>query len=76
MPIVNKYKDPYGATKQVERVTVQHDDVNDRLNLREQYKKQVFQPGHNLPTMSLDELAEIEVREAREREARQKVNED
>jgi hypothetical protein len=38
---------------------------------REEIRGRVFQPGWNQPTMSLDELAEIEVREAQERDARQ-----
>jgi hypothetical protein len=37
------------------------------INLRDQYKEQVFRPGHNMPTMSLDELAEIEMADAMER---------
>ena len=74
-PVVNQYKDPYGATKKIERIQVQQDDVNDRITLRDQYKQQVFQPSHNLPTMSLDELADKEVKEAMEREERQKLAE-
>ena len=69
-PVVNQYKDPYGATKKIERIQVQQDDVNDRITLRDQYKQQVFQPSHNLPTMSLDELADKEVKEAMEKEER------
>jgi hypothetical protein len=38
---------------------------------REEMRGRVFQPGWNQPTMRLDEWAEIEVRRAREREARQ-----
>lgn len=42
---------------------------------RQELKSAVFRPSWNQPTMSLDELAEKEVREAREREASQKVSE-
>jgi len=59
--VVNTYVDPLQAIKPVERVVVQQDDVNDRMNLRSQYQQQVFQPGHNLPTMSLEEFADREV---------------
>ena len=45
------------------------------MTLREQYQKQVFQPGHNLPTMSLDELAEIEMKDAMDREEKQRIAE-
>ncbi len=38
---------------------------------REQLKAQVFRPGHRAPTMSLEELAEIEVADAKARKARQ-----
>jgi hypothetical protein len=36
-----------------------------------QYQKQVFQPGHILPTMSIEELAEFETKGALERQAQQ-----
>lgn len=42
------------------------------MTLKEQYQKQVFQPGHNLPTMSLEQLADIEVADALERQEREK----
>ena len=41
------------------------------MDLRQQYKEQVFRPGHNQPTMSLEEFAEMEVAEAMEREAKE-----
>lgn len=38
-----KYGDPRGGlSKKVERVIVQHDDINDRINHTQQYKDQVF----------------------------------
>lgn len=64
------YRDPLQAIKPVDRIIVQQDDVNDRINLVNQYKQQVFQPGHNLPTMSIEELADMEVADALDREHR------
>lgn len=43
----------------------------DQLKDRTAVRAQVFRPGHALPTMSLQELAEQEVAEAGAREARQ-----
>ena len=40
------------------------------MNLKEQYKNQVFKPGHILPTMSIEELAEMEVADALYRQAK------
>jgi hypothetical protein len=37
-PVVNQYKDPYGAKKNIERIQVNQDDINDRLTLRNQYQ--------------------------------------
>jgi hypothetical protein len=34
------------------------------MNVREQYKNQVFKPGHILPTMSIEELADMELSDA------------
>ena len=35
-----KYGDPaLGLAKNIERVVVQHDDINDRANLRNQYQQ-------------------------------------
>ena len=54
--------------KPVDRVVVDDSDINDRLQLRDQYQKQVFQPAHNLPTMSIEQLADIEVEDAMRRQ--------
>ena len=54
--------------KPIDRIQVQNDDVNDRMTLKSQYQKQVFQPGHNLPTMSLEELGDMELADALERQ--------
>ncbi len=48
---------------------INNDNVNARMNLAMQYKQQVFQPGHTLPTMSIEELADMEVEDALMREA-------
>lgn len=59
---------------QVTRVT--QDAVTGQLNIkREEIRSQVFRPGWNQPTMSLEELAEREVRDAIVRGERQKVAE-
>lgn len=52
--IVKEYIDPMQKYKPIERINVRNEDINDRMTLRNQYEKQVFQPGHNLPTMSLE----------------------
>lgn len=49
---------------------MRNEDINDRMNLKNQYQQQVFQPGHNLPTMSLEEFADQEMADALERQAR------
>ncbi|KAG2495824.1 hypothetical protein HYH03_006063 [Edaphochlamys debaryana] len=43
---------------------------------KEQIKRDVFKPGHIMPTMTVEEAGEIEGREAMEREARQRKQED
>ena len=56
-----------------ERVTVNTDSMNlqDRLNIQDKYKAQVFQPCWNQPTMSLDEFAQNEMADAMAREQAQ-----
>lgn len=71
-----KYGDPRGGlSKNVERVIVQHDDINDRMQVKDQYQQQVFQPFFELPTMTLEEFADMEVADALDREAKQKEQE-
>lgn len=49
------------------------DSVNGQLRLRkEEVRARVFQPGYNLPTMTLEEYADLEVQAAKEREERSK----
>lgn len=60
--IVQEYSDP------TQRMVVQQETIDQRVNVRDQYKNQVFRPGHNLPTMSLEELAEQEMHDAMERQ--------
>jgi immunoglobulin-binding protein 1 len=43
---------------------VQHDVIDQRMHLREQYSNQVFKPSHILPTMSIEEFADREVEDA------------
>lgn len=40
------------------------------MGLKDQYKNQVFKPGHILPTMSIEELADMELADALQRQAR------
>lgn len=47
-------------------------DPSGRIVVREELRQQVFRPGWNQPTMSLEELAEIEVQQAMERSEKQK----
>jgi hypothetical protein len=58
------------------RVTQITKDAAGQLQVRrEEIRGGVFRPGWNQPTMSLDELAEREVRDALERERRQRAAE-
>ena len=65
--MVQEYIDPMRKYKPIDKIQVRNEDINDRMTLKQQYQKQVFQPGHNLPTMSLEELAEQELADALER---------
>jgi len=56
--IVNEYQHPE------ERVVIQQETADQLVDLRTQYKNQVFRPGHNLPTKTLEELAEEEYHDA------------
>ena len=52
------------------------DNMTGQLNIKkEEVRSQVFRPGWNQPTMSLEELGDREVAEAMAREERQKVSE-
>lgn len=58
---------------QVTHITL---DANSQLQFRkEEIKSQVFRAGWNQPTMSLEQLADREVKDAMEREERQKQGE-
>jgi len=41
------------------------------VDVRAQYAKQVFRPGHNLPTKTLEELGDEEMADALDRQARE-----
>ena len=53
-----------------QKIIVQDQNVDQRMNIREQYKNQVFKPGHILPTMSIEELADMELAGALERQTK------
>ena len=61
--IVQEYQDPN------QRVSIHHDTVDERVQIRQQYENQVFKPGHNMPTKTLEQLAEEEVADAMRRQA-------
>lgn len=61
-----------GKPLQVTHIT--QDAVTGQLKMqKEEIRSKVFQPGWNQPTMTLQELGELELKQAREREERQKV---
>lgn len=45
-------------------MNIHKDTIDQRVDLRQQYKNQVFRPGHNMPTKTLEELAEEEYHDA------------
>jgi len=68
---------PPPPQKPLELTHITKDSTTGQLNIRkEEIRSQVFRPGWNQPTMSLEELADREVAEAMEREARQKDSEE
>jgi len=57
----------------IPNLQISQDPISGQLIFkREEIRKGVFRPGWNLPTMTLEELGEIEMRDAIEREKRQK----
>ncbi len=73
--VIQEYIDPMRKYKPIDQIFVRNEDINDRMTLRSQYQKQVFQPGHNLPTMSIEELADMEVADALARQEKDKERE-
>ena len=59
--IVQEYQDPN------QRMQIHHDTIDERVQIRSQYESQVFKPGHNMPTETLEQLAEREVADAMRR---------
>lgn len=57
--------------KRIEKVEVTTANAANRMDVRDNLAKQVFQPGWHQPTMSLEEFADNELAEAQEREAHQ-----
>ena len=43
---------------------VHKDTIDELIDVRQQYKNQVFKPGHNMPTKTLEALAEEEYADA------------
>ena len=66
----------YAETGQRITVNAESKDVNERVNLREQMKAQVFQPHWNQPTMSLEEFGEREYQDMMKREEKDKERND
>ena len=56
--IVQEYQD------KTQRMDIHKDTIDQIVDIRQQYKNQVFRPGHNMPTKTLDELAEEEMADA------------
>ena len=63
--VVAEYQDPN------QRVIIHQETVDEQFSLRDQYKNQVFKPGHNMPTRTLDDLAEEEYADAMGRQAKE-----
>ena len=68
---------PVKSNQGLQLTHITKDSMTGQLNIRkEEIRSQVFRPGWNQPTMSLEELADREVKEAIAREERQKVMEE
>lgn len=64
------------SAKPLQLTHITQNTVTGELQVRkEEIRSKVFQPGWNQPTMTLEELGEIEMKQAIEREARQKIAE-
>lgn len=70
--IVNEYQD------KTQRMEIHKDTIDQMIDIKQQYRDQVFRPGHNMPTKTLEQLADEEMadamrrqREDQEAEARQ-----
>lgn len=60
--IVNAYQDKSN------RMEIHKDTIDQMVDLRQQYKDQVFRPGHNMPTKTLEQLADEEMADAMARQ--------
>jgi immunoglobulin-binding protein 1 len=68
---------PVQSNQGLQLTHITKDSMTGQLNIRkEEIRSQVFRPGWNQPTMSLEELGDREVQEAVAREERQKVMEE
>lgn len=64
------------SAKPLEVTHITQDAVTGQLKMqKEEIRSKVFQPGWNQPTMTLQELGEMEMKQAMDREARQKAAE-
>jgi len=74
IPTLSIHVPEYGVSLQ----NVTHiDSIGGQLRIRqEEIRSWVFQPGYNLPTMSLEEYAAMEMRAAKEAEERSRWVED
>lgn len=65
-----------GSNKPLQLTHITQDTVTGQLQIRkEEIRSQVFRPGWNQPTMTLQEFGELEMKAAMEREARQTISE-
>jgi hypothetical protein len=68
---------PPPSQKPLQLTHITLDSMTGQLNIRkEQVLSQVFRPGWNQPTMSLEELGDREREQAMEREAQQRISEE
>lgn len=68
---------PPGAKPPLQLTHITKDNMTGQLNIKkEEIRSQVFRPGWNQPTMSLEELGDREMNAAIAREAQQKITEE
>jgi immunoglobulin-binding protein 1 len=68
---------PPGSQPPLQLTHITKDNMTGQLNIKkEEIRSQVFQPGWNQPTMSLEELGDREMNAAIAREAQQKITEE
>ena len=60
--IVQEYRDVG------QRMNIHKETIDQIMDVRQQFKDQVFRPGHNMPTKSLEALADEEYEDAMRRQ--------